>query len=38
LAKGDPGAAQRLLAEIDRRWGGLAAPRVVELSRRAAQP
>ena len=38
LAKGDPGAAQRLLGEIDRRWGGLAAPRVVELSRRAAQP
>jgi hypothetical protein len=38
LAKGDVVAARRRLGEIDRRWGGLAAPRVIELSRRAQAP
>jgi predicted esterase len=38
LAKGDLRAARRQLGKIDRRWGGLGAPRVVELSQRAQAP
>jgi hypothetical protein len=35
LASGRPGDARRLLEKIDRRFGGLAAPRSTELARAA---
>ena len=38
MQQGDNAAAGARLGELDQRWGGLAAPRSVELARRLAAP